>query len=128
MLQLQIEIEENIICNVLCAALESGSGSSWVDEVEVVNFNPETVNFKHDFEGYPQYVAPLSYDLTSGLKLTNKESEVPYFINKQRIMEALRIMSENHAACLGLILSRDSDAFDADIFLQIAAFGKVLYW
>lgn len=127
MLRFNVQIDEDIISNVLCSAIESGSGSGyWLDEVQVINFDSNLVTFDTSFQECPIYLVALTDKQDAGLKITTLYNDQTMFINRQRIIETLEIMANKYAD-LGNILSGNADAADADIFLQIACFGEVRY-
>lgn len=126
MLRFNVEIHEDIISNVLCSALEYGS-NYWLEKVEVINFDSSLVTFETSFKEYPIYLVALTDREEAGLQITNQEKDKTEFINRQRIIKTLEIMAIGYSVNFGNIMSDNSDAADADVFLQVACFGEVLY-
>jgi hypothetical protein len=128
MLRFNVQIDEDTISSVLCSAIESGAGSGyWLKAVKVINFDSNLVTFETSFKEYPTYLVALIDREDSGLQIITHDKEKTAFINRQCIMDTLEIMAKQYAVNFGNILSKDSDAEDADVFLQVACFGKVLY-
>ena len=118
-----VEISDELIENVLCSAFEGGI-VYWAN-----NISCEDIKDMHKVGGYKHEY----------LTKTEKEDAVMYIhtmeggkvkITKSLILEALQQMGDPKNKCtkaLSRILNEEYDADDADLAVQIACFGEVVY-
>jgi hypothetical protein len=121
-LSINVPMPPRLTHYVLCAALESGYGSGyWLNDYR------SRAQWAGDTEG--DYVA-----VHIGAPHKGAECDVPVKhsrIGASRIAAALALMlasgNKVHAERAGRVIGGDFDAPDADIVLQFAAFGEVIY-
>ena len=118
-----VEISDKLIEDILCTAFEGGI-TYWADNVSCEDNKDmkEVSGWKHEY-----------------LTKTKKKDAVMYIhtmeggkvkITKSLIIEALQQMGDPKYKCtkaLSRILEETYDADDADIVVQTACFGKVVY-
>ena len=118
-----VEISDKLIEDILCTAFEGGI-TYWADNVSCEDNKDmkEVSGWKHEY-----------------LTKTKKKDAVMYIhtmeggkvkITKSLIIEALQQMGDPKYKCtkaLSRILEQTYDADDADIVVQTACFGEVVY-
>ena len=118
-----VEISDKLIEDILCTAFEGGI-TYWADNVSCEDNKDmkEVSGWKHEY-----------------LTKTKKKDAVMYIhtmeggkvkITKSLILEALQQMGDPKYKCtkaLSRILEETYDADDADIVVQTACFGEVVY-
>jgi len=119
----RLEISDELIEDILCTAFEGGI-TYWADNVSCEDNKDmkEVSGWKHEY-----------------LTKTKKKNAVMYIhtieggkvkITKSLIIEALQQMDDPEYKCtqaLNRILEQTYDADDADIVVQTACFGEVVY-
>ena len=119
----RLEISDELIEDILCSAFEGGI-SYWAENVSCKDREDmkKVGGWKHEY-----------------LTKTKKKDAVMYIhtveggkvkITKSLILEALQEMDKPENKCtkaLGRILDETYDAWDADIVVQMACFGQVVY-
>ena len=118
-----IEISDELIEDVLCSAFEGGI-VYWAD-----NISCEDIEDMHEVGGWKHEY----------LTRTKKEDAVMYIhtveggkvkITKSLILEALQQMGDpkyKYTKALSRILNEQYDSDDADVVVQTACFGEVVY-
>jgi hypothetical protein len=128
-LSINVPMPSRLTHYVLCAAIEGGSyGASWLrDYSSRVQYGA--------YKGPHGGVQPGDYvALHIGAPYKGAECDVPVKhsrIGASRIAAALALMlaSPNYRHCeaAGRVIGGNFDALDADVVLQFAAFGEVVY-
>lgn len=110
--------------SLLCSALEGGSNywAKIVEEKAPLNFkntNPSDVKFTH-----------LSYPMNEGGSITIKDDEgKKHKLTLAHLRRGLNRLANNkeYASVFANIVNDNADAADADVFLQFALLGEVIY-
>tara|TARA_A100001201_G_C4038849_1_gene186021 strand:- start:288 stop:665 length:378 start_codon:yes stop_codon:yes gene_type:complete len=117
-----IVITDELIENLLCTAFEGGS-TYWAE-----NISCEDIEDMKKVGGYK----------SEYLTKTKKDNAVMYVhveddkhpITKKSIIDALQKMDNpkyKYTKALSRIINEEYDAYDADVVLQTACFGQVIY-
>ena len=123
MINRRIEISNELIEDILCTAFEGGI-TYWANNISCEDREDmkKVGGWKHEY-----------------LTKTKKKDAVMYIhtveggkvkITKSLILEALQEMDKpeyKYTKALGRILDETYDAYDADIVVQTACFGEVVY-
>ena len=120
----RIEISDELIEHILCTAFEGG-----------INYWAESVSCKdrEDMKkvgGYKSEYLTKTKLKDAVMYIHESETGEKYPITKKSIIDALQKMDNPKYSCtkaLGRILDETYDACDADIAVQMACFGQVVY-
>ena len=118
----RIEISDELIEHILCSAFEGGI-VYWADNVSCEDKEDmqKVGGWKHEY---------LTKTKKKDAKLTISGYGFICSITKKSIIDALQKMDDPKNSCtkaLGRILDMTYDAGDADLVLQMACFGEVVY-
>jgi hypothetical protein len=115
-LRISIPMPPRLTHYVLSAALESSYGATWLSEYS---------------GNRSQWAGPDYVTLHIGEPIDNAARPKHSRIGAARIAVALELMLTSgggkHGERAGRVLCNDFDAPDADVVLQFAAFGEVIY-
>ena len=117
-----VEISDELIEHILCSAFEGGI-VYWADNVSCEDKEDmqKVGGWKHEY---------LTKTKKKDAKLTISGYGFICSITKKSIIDALQKMDNpeyKYTKALGRILSESWDADDADIVVQTACFGEVVY-
>ena len=120
----RIEISDELIEYILCAAFEGGI-TYWAENVSCKdNKDMKKVGgWKHEYLTRTKKKDAVMY-------IHESETGEKYPITKKSIIDALQKMDTpeyKYTKALGRILDETYDADDADIVVQTACFGEVVY-
>tara|TARA_Y100000593_G_scaffold32337_1_gene63702 strand:- start:386 stop:769 length:384 start_codon:yes stop_codon:yes gene_type:complete len=120
----RIEISDELIEYILCSAFEGGI-TYWANNVSCKdNKDMKKVGgWKHEYLTRTKKKDAVMY-------IHDAETEEKYPITKKSIIDALQKMDSpeyKYTKALGRILDETYDADDADIVVQTACFGEVIY-
>ena len=120
----RIEISDELIESILCSAFEGGI-TYWADNVSCHdNKDMKKVGgWKHEYLTKTKKKDAVMY-------IHESETGEKYPITKKSIIDALQKMDTpeyKYTKALGRILDCTYDAWDADIVVQTACFGEVVY-
>lgn len=115
-----VEVPDSRINDLLCSAFEGGS-TYWCAKARLAKGNdwPAEIEYCHELPMAGRYV-----------KLTTHNPEddpKPHLIGRERCAAALQLMAANHPKHFADLLNEDDDADTGDAFLQLAAFGEVVF-
>ena len=120
----RIEISDELIEHILCSAFEGGI-TYWANNV--------SCHDKEDMQktgGYKSEYLTKTKKKDAVIYIHDAETEEKYPITKKSIIDALQKMDTpeyKYTKALGRILNETYDADDADIVVQTACFGEVVY-
>jgi hypothetical protein len=129
--KIEHEISEETIADLMTAAIEGGS-AYWCDEIT------QQSGAKSE-EGVAWYSDPEIYRAKEGTFLTlqvvesepsSENSDGRFIINLEKMQKAFNLMGEfgtPKGFHLRNLLEENWDAETADVFLQLATFGEVVY-
>ena len=120
----RIEISDELIEYILCAAFEGGI-TYWAENVSCKDNKDmkEVGGWKHEYLTKTKKKDAVMY-------IHETETGEKYPITKKSIIDALQKMDSpeyKYTKALGRILDETYDAGDADLVLQMACFGEVVY-
>jgi len=120
----RLEISDEMIEDVICSAFEGGS-TYWADNVSCEDREDmkKVGGWKHEY-------LTRTKKKDAVLFIHDMFDEKKYPITKKSIIDALQKMDDPKNSCtkaLGRILDMTYDAGDADLVLQMACFGEVVY-
>ena len=120
----RIEISDELIEYILCSAFEGGI-TYWANNVSCKDNKDmkEVGGWKHEYLTRTKKKDAVMY-------IHDAETEEKYPITKKSIIDALQKMDTpeyKYTKALGRILDETYDADDADIVVQTACFGQVVY-
>ena len=118
----RLEISDELIEDVLCCAFEGGI-TYWANNVSCKDNDDmkKVGGWKHEYLTKTKKKDAVMY-------IHDTESEEKYPITKKSIIDALQKMDNlKYTKTLDNILGEVYDADDADVFVQIACFGQVIY-
>jgi len=120
----RIEISDELIEDILCSAFEGGI-TYWANNISCEdNKDMKKVGgWKHEYLTKTKKKDAVMY-------IHESETGEKYPITKKLIIDALQKMDTpeyNYTKALNRILSEQYDADDADIVVQTACFGSVVY-
>lgn len=130
-IEIKHDFEEKDIADLLCSAIE-GISRNWA-EFPISSKNKKPVNFNNTKEGDEKYTH-ISYPMNEGGEIIVVDTEgygknTEYTLNLVKIRRGLKRMarSKEYAFRFQNIVKGDYDTIDADVFLQFAVLGEVLY-
>ena len=120
----RIEISDELIEYILCSAFEGGI-TYWANNVSCKDNKDmkEVGGWKHEYLTKTKKKDAVMY-------IHDSETGEKYQITKKSIIDALQKMDSpeyKYTKALGRILDETYDADDADIVVQTACFGEVIY-
>lgn len=131
------EISEKRIHDLLCSAFEGGTGY-WCcieNDVDGIQY-PEGFSYSDFRIGgrlNPKDDPVNPYGLiamTEGMELVLSDAEDPdtrWTLNREKIQKGLQLMQEKYPSHWGDFVSENDDADTADVFLQLAVLGELVY-
>lgn len=115
-----VNVPEQRVSDLLCGAFEGGS-TYWATSCEIVSdadtddlYPSDAVMLGHDVE--IEYSADDSDEDTSKVMLT-----------RDKAIAGLQIMAQKYPSHFGDFMSENDDASTADVFVQCAVFGEIIY-
>ena len=114
-----VEISDQQIADQIVTALEGGS-NYWVQWAKLTDQNGKQVR-KIDLVDHPELVP------TTKLLLMEDEGDEPVEINYDKIKTGLEKMAEVYPNHFSDLINETGDATTADVFIQMAAFGELVY-
>ena len=116
-----VEISDKMIEDILCSAFEGGI-TYWAENVSCKDNDDmkKVGGWKHEYLTKTKKKDAIMYihDIETGER---------YPITKKSIIDALQKLDAEHSETLDRILSEQYDAHDADIVVQTACFGHVVF-
>ena len=117
-------ISDELIEDILCSAFEGGS-TTWAENVSC-----EDNEDMKKVGGYKSDYLTRTKKKDAVLFMHDMFDEIKYPITKKKIIDALQKMADPKNGCtkaLARILNETYDAYDADMVVQMACFGEVVY-
>ena len=120
----RIEISDELIESILCSCFEGGS-TYWADNVSCKD--------REDMKkvgGYKSEYLTKTKKKDAVLYIHGMYTSEKHPITNKSIIDALQKMDNPKHGCtraLGMILDESYDSGDADLVLQMACFGEVVY-
>ena len=119
-----VPISDELIENILCTAFEGGI-TYWAENVSCKDREDmkKVGGWKHEYLTKTKLKDAVMY-------IHESQTGEKYPITKKSIIDALQKMDNPKYSCtkaLGRILDETYDACDADIAVQMACFGQVVY-
>jgi len=117
----RLEISDELIENVLVCAFDSGS-TYWANNISCEdNEDMKKVGgWKHEYLTKTKKKDAVMY-------IHDAETGEKYPMTKKSIIDALQKLDTEYPEILDRILNEQYDADDADIALQMACFGKIVF-
>ncbi len=106
-----------MLADLMVTAIEGGCGY-WAHEIEVVDGT--------DLYEPPYYADPHFYCSPFKLALTDCEGDV-HSINADTLAKGWRLLNELYPRRALAVVDETYDAEDADVFLQLAVYGEIVY-
>lgn len=116
-----VEIKDDILAGLLVSAIESGGIRYWCESVEFVGVEGTQVDDEF-WKDFPCYLAPFQ----AGALLVNCDGK-QHRCDRAAFENALRLMPTVASRAWSDVVNEDYDATTADIFVQLACFGEVIY-
>ena len=119
-----VEISDELIEDILCTAFEGGI-TYWADNVSC-----EDNKDMKDVGGWKHEYLTKTKKKDAVMYIHDISDEQKHPITKKSIIDALQKMGEpkyKYTKALNRILNEQYDADDADIVVQTACFGEVVY-
>jgi hypothetical protein len=127
---MKLSIEHKRLQNLLVGALEGGS-NYWYSAAEAVL--PAGDTYK-DIRPGGKYADPDDYyhplqivPFVPGGKLRFQHEDGPAEVNAEKLTAGLRLMREKYPKHYADVIGENDDATTADVLLQLAAFGEIIY-
>ena len=121
---LSIDITPQQVCDQIVTAFEGGS-NYWLGNADLAPESPRPVRM-----GKPWYATAALYEMV-GWKIIcttdDEDGNQPYTLNRAAVTKTLAMLVANHQQMLHEIMSETGDAETADVFLQLALFGEIVY-
>ena len=117
----RIEISDELIEYILCSAFEGGI-TYWANNVSCKDNKDmkEVGGWKHEYLTRTKKKDAVMY-------IHDGETGEKYPMTKKSIVDALQKLDAEHSETLDRILSEQYDADDADIVVQTACFGEIVF-
>jgi|TARA_R110002074_G_scaffold120750_2_gene254676 hypothetical protein len=120
----RLEIQDKLIGDILCTAFEGGI-TYWANNVSCKDKEDmqKVGGYKHEYLTKTKLKDAIMY-------IHESETGEKYPITKKSIIDALQKMDTpeyRYTEALNRLLNGDWDAIDADIVVQTACFGEVVY-
>lgn len=125
-IKVQQEVSYERIANLLCSAFDPASrGIGYWGTVEKY-VAPKELAFQSDPEQVYQY---MDYPLNEGgqIIVRDNEEEKVHTLDLEAIKKGLQIMADKEPRHFADILDENDDMTTADVFVQCALFGEVIY-
>ena len=120
----RLEISDELIEDILCTAFEGGI-TYWADNVSC-----EDNKYMKDVGGWKHEYLTKTKKKDAVMYIHDISDEQKHPITKKSIIDALQKMDDpkyKYTKALSRILEQTYDADDADIVVQTACFGEVVY-
>jgi hypothetical protein len=129
-------ITDDSIRNLLINAFEGGSNYWYmIERYDYGSLGPEDFkqggpHFNDEYERMDHYLLPFVPG--TGLVISNRQAEEPedvteYRLDRAAIQKGLEVMKEKFPHHWRDFIGEDDDAITADVFLQCALMGDVIY-
>jgi len=117
----RLEISDELIENILVCAFDSGS-TYWASNIscEDIEDMKKVGGWKHEYLTKTKKKDAVMY-------IHDAETGEKYPMTKKSIIDALQKLDTEYPEILDRILNEQYDADDADIALQMACFGKIVF-
>ncbi len=120
--QVTTKISAKRIADLLVGAYEGGS-NHWIAEIAL---GPEVSGFGSD-DYYPRIVR---YPLSGGyvnIRTIEDDPKLSYRLDEKAIKRGLNLMATKYPKHFSDFVQKNDDAITADIFLQLAVLGEIVY-
>ena len=117
----RLEISDELIENVLAEAFMGGI-VYWAD-----NISCEDIKDMHKVGGWKHEYLTRTKKKDAVMYIHDGETGEKYPMTKKSIVDALQKLDAEHSETLDRILSEQYDADDADIVVQTACFGEIVF-
>ena len=117
----RLEISDELIENVLAEAFMGGI-VYWAD-----NISCEDIKDMHKVGGWKHEYLTKTKKKDAVMYIHDGETGEKYPMTKKSIVDALQKLDAEHSETLDRILSEQYDADDADIVVQTACFGEIVF-
>ena len=130
-MEIKFNISETIIGDLFCTALEGGSNYWYmlgdVDETHFIKDGSLTFtdNLTRSFMIDKNYKINV-YDRET-CDDDEENADLVGSVTYDSIVNAFSVMARDYKECLARIMSEEYDADDADVWLQIATMGEVVF-
>lgn len=114
-------VSPQLLSDVLSAAFEGGS-NYWLNGVKVLRTPPAGADYLF-LADYPRLGGSLDLVVDEPDTLDRR----PLEIDAERLAIALQLLAEQFPSLAVDLVAEDYDAACADVFLQLAAFGEVIF-
>jgi len=112
-----VEITQERVSDIVCNAFEGGS-NYWIDKVKIVS-NPNNKDYASE---------AVAYDGELSIHYGAEEEDrrvVPF--GQTQVERGLTLLAELYPHLFQEILNEQDDANTADVFVQLAVLGEVVY-
>lgn len=125
-MKISIEIPEQRICDLMCAAVEHNPmTTAWCGGVHIVGrwAKDKKLEGKHWYCDVPElWGSQFVLEITD-----NEDGGKVHRVNQESMKNAFRLMATKYGAHFGQFMNENGDAITADVFLQLLALGEVIY-
>jgi len=113
------------ISNLLCSAFEQGAISYWAWMVQKIK--PKRFDFRCDGDRiYPLLDFPLNPG--GSIVLVDLETEnKKYSVNLTSLKRGLQLMADKYPKHFNDLVTENADATTADVLIQLACLGELIY-
>lgn len=128
-IKIQQELKDDIIIDLLTTAIEGGS-TYWCEGIyQTAGFTPE--KGKGPWYACPEQMAAKDFVIQVVEQEAHDDSgNIIHIVNRDKMIKALELMG-NYGTPKGFhlrdVIEENWDAETADVWLQMAAFGEVVY-
>lgn len=116
---IQLEITDEQFGNLLVSAFEGGS-NYWIERIQV---DPRP----RDSKAINNYETMFADGRGVRIWAEDAEEEGGYWLDKEAAIKGFQLLATYYPKCLSNIQQEQDDAEDADVWLQLALFGEVVY-
>lgn len=128
-IKIEVEISKEVIANLLCSAFDPAihAVSYWCEIVGKIS--PKEYLYRIDKQQiYPYVDVPLNEGGQLILKVTEGDEQSKYFnLDLSVIQKGLEVMAEKYPEHFADIMSGNDDSATADVLIQCALFGEIIY-
>jgi hypothetical protein len=125
-MKISLDIPDHRIADLLCTACEGGS-NYWIRKASGLPYKDAVPGAKHvGDEGWGKLALNLPvtfWDYEEDSAFPNHKHQ----LTLKKVKNGLALMAENESMHFGHFMSENEDATTADVFLQCALFGEVVY-
>ncbi len=118
-IQITTEIDTQRVNDLLTSAFEGGS-NYWADRIEVCDGEYHGATYGSD--------VPMAGGTVKVFTVEEEDQEyVKHDLTRERLIEAIALFAEKAPGHYGDWVAENDDAITADVFLQIATLGEVVF-